>query len=188
VQEIEKSTFTPLIHDVPTGKGYAANTAFGYQFPLVSCGATYSPKKVWGTADVAEDGSACFKVPSEVPIYFMALDAEGRAVQRMRTFTHTMPGEVQGCVGCHADRNSLSPRAMNGLAMLRQPQELKPPAWGVRGFQYPLVVQPVLDRHCVKCHNEREHPMRIDLSGDKTDFFSVSYDVQRATIRAAESG
>ena len=37
VQEIEKSTYTPLIHEVPTGKGYAANTAFGYQFPLVSC-------------------------------------------------------------------------------------------------------------------------------------------------------
>ena len=177
VQEIEKSTYTPLIHEVPTGKGYAANTAFGYQFPLVSCGATYSPKKVWGTIDVSEDGSACFQVPSEVPIYFLALDAEGRAVQRMRTFTHTMPGEVQSCVGCHADRNSLSPRPMNDLAILGQPQELEPPTWGVGGFQYPLVVQPVLDRHCIECHNEREHPKGIDLSGDRTDFFSVSYDI-----------
>ncbi len=177
VQEIEKSTYTPLIHEVPTGKGYAANTAFGYQFPLVSCGATYSPKKVWGTADVAEDGSACFHVPSEVPIYFMALDAEGRAVQRMRTFTHMMPGEVQGCVGCHADRNEQTPRPMNDLAVMRRPQDLKPPAWGVGGFQYPLVVQPVLDENCVGCHNAAEHAGGIDLSGDKTDFFNVSYDV-----------
>ena len=76
---------------------------------MVSCGATYAPKKVWGLADVAEDGSAAFRVPSEVPIYFLALDGEGRAVQRMRTFTHLMPGEVQGCVGCHADRNSVVP-------------------------------------------------------------------------------
>ena len=177
VQEIEKSTFTPLIHEVPTGKGYASNTAFGYQFPLVSCGATYSPKKVWGTATVAEDGSACFQVPAEVPLYFLALDAEGRALQRMRTFTHLMPGEVQGCVGCHADRNEVTPTRGLGFAMSRRPQELEPPAWGVKGFLYPEVVQPVLDRHCVECHNEREHPGGVDLTGDKTDFFSVSYDV-----------
>ena len=83
---------------------------FGFQFPLVSCGATYAPKKLWGFADVNPDGTAAFKVPAEVPIYFMALDAEGRALQRMRSFTHLMPGEVQGCVGCHADRNSVSPQ------------------------------------------------------------------------------
>ena len=41
---------------------------------MVSCGATYAPKKVWGFADVEQDGSAHFKVPSGVPIYFMALD------------------------------------------------------------------------------------------------------------------
>ena len=37
-----------------------------------------------------------------------AIDAEGRAVQRMRTFTHLMPGEVQGCTGCHANRNMVT--------------------------------------------------------------------------------
>jgi hypothetical protein len=26
--------------------------AFGYQFPVVSCGATYAPKKIWGYATV----------------------------------------------------------------------------------------------------------------------------------------
>ncbi len=177
VQEIEKGVFTPLLHEVPTARGYAANTAFGYQFPLVSCGATYSPKKVWGYADVAEDGSACFKVPSEVPIYFMALDAEGRAVQRMRTFTHLMPGEVQGCVGCHADRSELSPRPKGILARSGRPQDLRAPDWGVKGFSYPEVVQPVLDKHCVACHNAYEQKGGVDLSGDRTDFFNVSYDI-----------
>jgi len=80
------------------------NRAFGFQFPVISCGATYAGKLVWGYADVAEDGSACFQVPAGRPIYFLALDAEGRAVQRMRTFTHLMPGENQGCVGCHEPR------------------------------------------------------------------------------------
>ncbi|NQT88728.1 PD40 domain-containing protein, partial [bacterium] len=75
--------------------------AFGFQRIVVSCGATYVPKKVLGFADVKPDGSAYFKVPAETPIYFIALDAQGRGVQRMRSFTHLMPGETQGCIGCH---------------------------------------------------------------------------------------
>jgi hypothetical protein len=110
VQEIEKSTHSPQNNFTPDGKHMRNIAVFGFQFPLVSCGATYAPKKLWGFADVDENGAAAFKVPSEVPIYFMALDAEGRALQRMRSFTHLMPGEVQGCVGCHADRNSVASR------------------------------------------------------------------------------
>lgn len=194
VQDLEKSTFTPLIHDVPFAKGYAANTAFGYQFPLVSCGATYSPKKVWGYANVTPDGAACFKVPAGVPIYFMALDKYGRAVQRMRTFTHLMPGEVQGCVGCHADRNSVTASPHLSRQRLaecaRQPQRLTPPSWGVKGFSYLEVVQPVLDRYCVRCHNARTTPVGVDLSGDQTDFFNVSYDIlaRKGTLGELQPG
>jgi hypothetical protein len=177
VQEVEKSTHSPISNLAPDGQGTRMIAAFGFQFPLVSCGATYAPKKLWGFADVGEDGSAAFQVPSEVPIYFLALDAEGRALQRMRTFTHLMPGEVQGCVGCHADRNLATAQPIGRLAMHRQPQELTPPDWGVKGFDYVEVVQPVFDRHCIRCHNEREQPGNVDLSGDKTDFFNVSYDV-----------
>jgi len=177
VQEIEKSTHSPQNNKNPHGGGMRNIAVFGYQFPLVSCGATYAPKKVWGTAEVAPDGSACFKVPSEVPIYFLALDAEGRAVQRMRSFTHLMPGEVQGCVGCHADRNLAMAGAGQPPAATATPQELRKPAWGVKGFSYAEVVQGVLDRNCVSCHNERSRPGNVDLTGDMTDFFNVSYDV-----------
>ena len=177
VQEVEKSTHSPFTNKRPDGLGMRAVPVFGFQFPLVSCGATYAPKKVWGLADVAEDGSAAFRVPSEVPIYFLALDGEGRAVQRMRTFTHFMPGEVHGCVGCHADRNSIVPRADLQRITPVAPQELRTPAWGVKGFSYREVVQGVFDRHCVACHNEREQPGNVDLTGDLTDFFNVSYDV-----------
>jgi hypothetical protein len=134
-------------------------------------------ERLWGFADVKDDGSAAFRVPAEVPIYFMALDAEGRALQRMRSFTHMMPGEVQGCVGCHADRNAVAPKMVKGPAMHAAVQELTPPEWGAVGFRFDQVVQPVLDRHCIGCHNEREQPGEVDLTGDKTDFFSVSYDI-----------
>ena len=90
VQEMEKSKFADV-----------SRRAFGFQFPVVSCGATYAPKKVWGFARVEADGSAHFKVPAQVPIYFIALDEFGRGIQRMRSFTHLMPGEQQSCVGCH---------------------------------------------------------------------------------------
>ena len=177
VQEIEKSTHTPQNNQRPDGPGLRNIAVFGFQFPLVSCGATYAPKKVWGFADVAPDGSAAFRVPSEVPLYFLALDGEGRAVQRMRSFTHLMPGEVQGCVGCHADRNSAVSRTTGRLASYVAPQDLQPPRWGVKGFSYREVVQGVFDRHCITCHNEREQSGNVDLTGDLTDFFNVSYDV-----------
>ncbi len=177
VQEIEKSTHTPQLNVCLNGKGKRNIAVFGYQFPLVSCGATYAPKRLWGFADVAEDGSAAFKVPAEVPIYFMALDAEGRAIQRMRSFTHLMPGEVQGCVGCHANRNSAAPKMGWRKPTKADVQELIPPKWGPTGFRYDQVVQPILDKHCIKCHNEREQPRGVDLTGDKTDFFNVSYDI-----------
>ena len=177
VQEIEKSTYTPQDNICLNGKGRRKIAVFGFQFPLVSCGATYAPKRLWGFADVKEDGSAAFKVPAEVPIYFMALDSEGRAVQRMRTFTHMMPGEVQGCVGCHADRNSAAPDMTGTRRRRTAADKLTKPEWGAVGFRYDQVVQPVLDKNCIRCHNERNQPGGVDLTGDKTDFFNVSYDI-----------
>jgi len=148
--------------------------AFGFQFPVISCGATYAGKQVLGEVPIQPDGSACFRVPSGMPIYFMALDAEGRAVQRMRTFTHFMPGERQGCVGCHEPRREASHHAMT--ASYADPRELTPPEWGTGGFDYARIVQPVLDKHCVRCHNPVSPPKGIDLTGGKTDYFNVSYD------------
>jgi hypothetical protein len=155
---------------------------FGFQFPVVSCAATYAPKRVWGFAKVEADGSAHFRAPANVPIYFLPLDAEGRAVQRMRTFTHFMPGEKQSCIGCHADRNYVSPTVITShgrsIAASRAPEKLTPPSWGAEdGFSFPRIVQPVLDKHCVKCHNgDAPDSPKPELTGDRTDFFNVAYE------------
>ena len=150
--------------------------AFGFQFPVISCGATYAGKKVLGEVPVEPDGSAYFRVPACVPIYFMVLDDKGRALQRMRSFTHLMPGETQGCVGCHEPRRQ-SPPAQRGIRSAMLPKDLEEPEWGVRGFDYSQIVQPVLNQHCAGCHNPIDAPKGIDLTGGKTDFFNVSYDV-----------
>lgn len=162
---------------------------FGFQFPVVSCGATYAPKRVWGFAEVEEDGSAHFKVPANLPLYFLPLDSEGRAVQRMRTFTHFMPGERQSCIGCHADRNYVSSGPLGAapsIAAARPAEKLKAPDWGSRdGFSFARVVQPVLNKHCVSCHDGNTEP---DLSGDRTDYFNVAYENLARRGTQAEHG
>jgi hypothetical protein len=162
---------------------------FGFQFPVVSCGATYAPKRVWGFADVEEDGSAHFEVPADVPLYFLPLDEQGRAVQRMRTFTHFMPGERQSCVGCHSNRNyAPSPTYYTAasLASSRPAQKLNEPEWGNKdGFSFARVVQPVLTKNCVSCH---DHTSDLDLSGDRTDYFNVAYENLARRGTQAEHG
>ncbi len=150
--------------------------AFGFQFPVVSSGATYAPKRVWGQVPIEPDGSAAFEVPAGRPLYFMALDRHGRAVQRMRSFTHFMAGESQSCVGCHEDRSHAPPAADLPSAFDKLPRPLEPPEWGVQGFSYRRIIQPVLDRHCVQCHQAHSPSGGVDLSGDTTDFFNVSYE------------
>lgn len=151
---------------------------FSFRGPVTSCGAAFSTKTVWGVVDVDEDGSAAFRVPANRPLFFHALDEHGRTIQRMRSFTHLAPGEVQGCVGCHADRNETAPAftLQRPAAMARVPRDLRPPSYGVRPFGYVNLVQPILDAHCVSCHNPRRKSGGIDLSGDRTDLFNVSYE------------
>jgi len=87
-----------------------------------------------------------------------------------------MPGETQGCVGCHEPRHQ-SPAAQRGIRAAMLPKDLEEPEWGIAGFDYSRIVQPILDEHCARCHNPVDAPKGIDLTGGKTDFFNVSYDV-----------
>jgi hypothetical protein len=60
---------------------------------------------------------------------------------------------------------------------MENPQELRVPEWGLQGFSYARIVQSVLEEYCVECHNPHEKPEGIDLTGDRTDYFNVSYEV-----------
>ena len=62
---------------------------------------TWSPTRVIGTVPVEADGSAYFKVPTGMPLYFQALDENMMEIRRMRSHVEFKPGEVRGCVGCH---------------------------------------------------------------------------------------
>ena len=152
----------------------------GFQVTAISAGATYAPKKVWGYARVEADGSAYFRVPANRPIYFLALDGQGRAVQRMRSFTHLAPGEVQGCIGCHEPRSQTSLAGPAPIqALRREAEDLAIPAWGVEPFGFREHVQPVLDRRCVSCHDgtkAKPSLVRVEpAASKKRGQFSPSY-------------
>lgn len=114
-------------------------------------------KTVLGETPVHEDGSVFFNVPARTPVYFQMLDAEGRVLQTMRSWSTLQPGESASCVGCHESKNSAPPTQGYPvtLAMKRPPLDLEPPDGSVRGFSFPKDIQPILDRHCISCHNER---------------------------------
>jgi len=125
-------------------------------------------KRVLGTVPVREDGSAMFKIPANTPISVQPLDSEGKALQLMRSWMTAMPGEVLSCVGCHEPQNE-SVAVGRPMAATETPVSITPWRGPTRGFSYPREVQPVIDKHCLACHNgqPREDGRKIpNLRGD----------------------
>ncbi len=146
------------------------------QSPVMSYG-TYYAKRTWGTTPIGEDGSAHFQVPALREIYFQVLDAEGRELQRMTSGVQVMPGQTLGCIGCHEPRSEAPPSSRHRLAASSRAAKLVRPDWISDGIvDFPTVVQPVLDKYCVRCHGGANPDGGLTLSGDKTRFFNMAYD------------
>ncbi|MGI6390263.1 MAG: hypothetical protein ACOX7Q_08725 [Kiritimatiellia bacterium] len=96
-----------------------------------------SDARFLGTVPVEADGSAYFEAPANMPLYFQALDAKGRAVQTMRSAVYLQPGEHESCVAAmriaaratcprnprwphNARRLSFSPRSRDASVQLPQ--------------------------------------------------------------------
>lgn len=143
--------------------------------PRVGAANASPGKQVLGTVPVERDGSAYFRVPARTPILFQALDAEGRAVQTMRSLTYLQPGEQMSCIGCHEPRTNASLEIGTALAINREPSPITPGPEGSKPLSYPVLVQPVLDRHCTRCHNAEKPEGKIVLTGEPAGEFSRSY-------------
>ena len=126
--------------------------------PPVGRPGSVNARMVLGTVPIEADGSAHFTAPAKVPLYFQAIDADGRAVQSMRSIVYLQPGENRGCVGCHEQAQTVqtNPDAARSVASLREPSIISPAPKHTRPFSYPLFVQPILDRRCVSCHDGAE--------------------------------
>jgi len=136
-------------------------------------------RQVLGTTPVEPDGSALFRAPAGLPLAFQALDEMGQAVQTMRSVTYLQPGEVVSCIGCHERRHDAPTAgpARVPLALRRAPSPITPGPDGSKPFSYPLLVQPVLDKHCVRCHNPEKKDGGIALTGQPDGRYTVSYNV-----------
>ena len=144
---------------------------------LLSGVLAFSVKNFLGVVPVEPDGSAYFEVPSGRAIYLQALDAEGRLVQSMRTFVQAAPGVTRSCIGCHEYKYSTPSPDMPPRAFVREPDRLRPESWGSGFVDYPGMVQPIFDAHCVRCHGGEEGiAAGLDLSGGWTEHFNISYE------------
>ena len=142
--------------------------------PKVAAGLGALGRQVLGTVPVEPDGSAYFEAPARTPLYFQALDAQGRAVQTMRSLVYLQPGEAETCIGCHEHRMKKEPPRAQALATRRAPSTITPGPDGSKPFSFPRLVQPVLDRHCVSCHDGKE-PKRPVLTGAPEGWASKSF-------------
>ena len=136
--------------------------------PRIGHGDQKGARAILGTVPVEPDGSAHFLLPVGKPVYFQALDADGLAVQSMRSDTYAQPGETLLCQGCHDPRSTRRSLGNTAAALQRPPSRIQPDVDGSKPFSFPRLVQPVLDRHCADCHTQNAgKPKAIDLrAGD----------------------
>jgi mono/diheme cytochrome c family protein len=143
--------------------------------PTVGVANASPGKQVLGTVPVETDGSAYFRVPAKIGLAFQALDERGQAVQTMRSLTYLQPGESVSCVGCHEQRSNAPLSHRTTLAKSRPPSEITPGPDGSKPLSYPILVQPVLDKHCVSCHSSATPAGKVALTGGAQGRYSVSY-------------
>ena len=122
--------------------------------PISINNGTWDVKSVLGDTKVHSDGSAFFEVPARLPVYFQLLDEKNHVVQSMRSWSTLQPGEKFSCVGCHENKNEISLSTGTTMAMKAGPKPLDPIFGPPRGFSFPKMVQPILDKHCIKCHKD----------------------------------
>lgn len=130
-----------------------------------------------GTVPVEEDGSAVFKAPAGVPLYFQAVDESGRAVQSMRSAVYLQPGENRGCIGCHEQTQTTIGQTLphRTIASLRTPSTIAPGDEDLRPISYVRYIQPILDAKCVRCHDGSEESAKPILTGEIEEPFTKSY-------------
>ena len=147
----------------------------------LSYGGTFTLERVLGTVPVEPDGSAHMELPALRSLILVALDEDDLAVKRMQSFLTVMPGETTGCAGCHENRSDTPTMPPGLLALSRPPSRIEPIAGVPDVLDFPRDVQPILDKHCVKCHGydatKAGGPRSggVILTGDRGPMFSHSY-------------
>jgi len=145
---------------------------------LTSFSGSFNLERVLGTVPVEADGSASFRAPAGRPLFFVSLDANDMSVKRMQSFANLMPGETFTCVGCHEERSSAAgaDRREGALQALRRPPSVIQAFEGLPDvLDFKRDIQPVLNRHCVTCHNPEKRAANLNLIDAQAPRFSNAY-------------
>lgn len=143
----------------------------------ISYGGTFTLPRILGTVPVEPDGSAYLELPALRSLFFVALDENDLAVKRMQSFLTVMPGETLSCVGCHEHRTT-TPRTLSApvvAALKRPPSRIEPIPDVPEVFDFTRDIQPILDQHCVTCHNYEKRSGKLILTGDRGPTYSHAY-------------
>ena len=144
------------------------NTHGGHRYGEKGSPNNWTPVRVLGTVPVERDGSAHFRVPADVPVYFQLLDKDHMELRRMRSFISFQGGEFRGCVGCHETRAEAAIGNAPPEALRREASIPAPPPWGSRPVSFLRDIQPIFDRHCVRCHSGLKPAGGLDFYGGLT--------------------
>jgi len=178
------------LHDVYQGPGLAGVprgavkrlrlVAYHYGYPgmagpdKIGRAGPWEAMRILGTVPVHDDGSIAFRVPAGTPICVQPLDAEGKAIQLMRSWYTAMPGEKAACVGCHEQPKD-TPVTRFELAAVGKPVDIEPWYGPARGFDFEREVQPVLDEYCVGCHNGEPREDGRQIPDLRSEQFAENY-------------
>lgn len=150
--------------------------------PIALGQGAWDVKKVLGEVPIESDGSAMFEVPARTPVYFQLIDTAGYVAQTMRSWSTLQPGETFSCVGCHENKNESVPLVNKSIAMSKGVQSLKPfQDLHGEGFSFRKQIQPILNKHCISCHNNRHAGMLNDGRNAISDLMEVPLPKNRAT-------
>lgn len=134
----------------------------------------FALERILGTVPVEKDGSANFEVPTQRALAFVALDKNGNAVKRMQSFVSFAPATNTSCIGCHENRTEAPlPKKKLPLAYSRI-SKIKPYTQ-THPIEYRTQIQPLLDKYCMECHNERSRASGVVLDGGLGANFIHSY-------------
>lgn len=147
---------------------YFSKRGMGGLYGSLGADGPWDIKRILGTVPVEPDGSVHFTMPANTPVCVQPLDDAGQALQLERSWFVGMPGERVSCIGCHESAHA-TVVSRPTLAVRRPPSPIEPWYGPARGFSFVREVQPVLDRHCVPCHDGRDRPGTVSPGRENPD-------------------
>jgi len=147
--------------------------------PIALGQCAWDVKRVLGEVPVEKDGSAMFEVPAQTPVYFQLIDSAGYVAQTMRSWSTLQPGETFSCVGCHENKNESVPLVRKSIAMAKGVRKLRPFHNHPGGFSFRREIQPILNKHCISCHNNRHSKMLNNRNNSIADLTGIKPDSEK---------